>query len=162
MARLRKILIMGLPGAGKTTLAKALSPMIKAVHFNGDELRTNINNDLSFSLEDRKEQARRLGWLCDCVANAGHNVIADFVCPTKETRDAFGPAFVVWVDRIGESRFADTNRIFEPPTYFDVRVTPEGDVQLWTERICATLEVVERGSHFFGTTVLKGGRDRRE
>ena len=61
----RKILIMGLPGAGKTTLAKALAPRLNAAHFNADEVRTNINKDLGFSEADRIEQARRMGWLCD-------------------------------------------------------------------------------------------------
>jgi predicted ATPase len=42
----RKILIMGLPGAGKTTLAHALAPRLNAVHFNADEIRREINSDL--------------------------------------------------------------------------------------------------------------------
>jgi len=103
---------MGLPGAGKTTLSKALVARIGAVSFNADEVRANINKDLGFSVEDRVEQARRMGWLCDRVAEAGSVAVADFVCPTPETRDAFGDAFVVWVDRIEEGRFADTNKLF--------------------------------------------------
>ncbi|HYL50189.1 MAG TPA: adenylyl-sulfate kinase, partial [Stellaceae bacterium] len=67
----RKILIMGLPGAGKTTLATALGPRLSAVHFNADEIRKNINRDLGFSAADRTEQARRMGWLCDQVVKAG-------------------------------------------------------------------------------------------
>ena len=58
-----KILIMGLPGAGKTTLAQHLAPPLNAVHFNADAVRANINKDLGFSLEDRIEQARRMGWI---------------------------------------------------------------------------------------------------
>ena len=65
-----KILIMGLPGAGKTTLARALGPMLNAVVFNNDEVRKNINRDLGFTMEDRLEQARRMGWLCDVVGGA--------------------------------------------------------------------------------------------
>src|SRR4029077_10304808 len=86
----RKILIMGLPGAGKTSLARQLAPMLNAVLFNNDEVRANINRDLGFSMEDRIEQARRMGWLCDRVAESGGAAIADFVCPTAETRSAFG------------------------------------------------------------------------
>jgi len=41
----KKILIMGLPGAGKTALAKALAPRLNAAHYNADEVRANINKD---------------------------------------------------------------------------------------------------------------------
>jgi adenylylsulfate kinase len=136
----QKILIMGLPGAGKTTLACALAPRLKAVHFNADAVRANISRDLGFSHEDRIEQARRMGWICDQVVAAGHTAIADFVCPTPETRRAFGDdAFVVWIDRIKESRFADTNHLFQPPIDYDVRVTSEGSPELWADRIVARL-----------------------
>ncbi len=126
---MRKILIMGLPGAGKTTLALALAPKLLAVHFNGDAVREALNRDLGFSPEDRQEQARRMGWLADQVVKAGHFAVADFVCPTESSRNAFqaeGKAFVVWVDRIKTSRFADTNRLFEPPARYDIRVSSSG------------------------------------
>ena len=90
---------MGLRGAGKTTLAKVLAPRMSAVLFNADEVRANLSKDLGFTIEDRIEHARRIGWLCDRVADAGMIAIADFICPTPETRRAFGPAFIVWVDR---------------------------------------------------------------
>src|ERR1700761_700896 len=101
---IKKILIMGLPGAGKTTLAKALAPRLNAAHYNADEVRANINKDLGFSEADRVEQARRMGWLCDIVVQCSNYAIADFICPTAETRAAFGAdkAFVIWVDRIPE------------------------------------------------------------
>src|SRR5215469_17362559 len=104
----RKILIMGLPGAGKTTLATSLAPLLNAVVFNADAVRANLSRDLTFSLQDRIEHARRMGWMCDRVVEAGGTVIADFICPTPATREAFGVAFVIWVDRIRESRFDDT------------------------------------------------------
>ena len=80
----RKILIMGLPGAGKSTLTRELALLINAVIFNADEVRANLNRDLGFSIEDRIEQARRMGWLCDQVVKAGGTAIADFVCPTQK------------------------------------------------------------------------------
>lgn len=131
----RKILIMGLPGSGKTTLARELAPLLSAALFNADEVRANINRDLGFSHEDRIEHARRMGWLCDRVAEAGGIAIADFICPTPDTRAAFGPAFTVWLDRIKEGRFADTNRMFVPPDAFDIRVEPEGSPGFWAQRI---------------------------
>jgi len=133
----RKILIMGLPGAGKTTLARVLAPMLNGALFNADDFRENINKDLGFSLADRIEHARRMGWLCDRVVEVGGTAIADFICPTAETRAAFGNAFVVFVDRIKQGRFADTNRMFAPPEQYDVRVTADGTPEYWAEQICS-------------------------
>jgi hypothetical protein len=135
----RKILIMGLPGAGKTTLARALAPRLGAVHFEADAVRANVNKDLGFSVEDRLEQARRMGWLCDQVVAAGGFAIGDFVCPLAETRAAFGLAFTVWLDRIEEGRFEDTNRLFEAPESYDVRVTAEGTPEYWAEQVASHL-----------------------
>lgn len=135
----RKILILGLPGAGKTTLAQALAPLLNGVVFNADAVRANLSRDLTFGHEDRVEHARRMGWMCDRVVEAGGTVIADFVCPTPETRAAFGEAFVVFVNRIAAGRFEDTNRMFVPPERADVTVTAEGTPQYWAERILARL-----------------------
>lgn len=121
----RKILVMGLPGSGKTTLAKLLAARLGAVHFDADEVRANIEPALGFSFADRLKQAHRMGWMCDLVVKAGHYAIADFVCPTTETREAFGAsdATVIWVDRIETSRYADTNALFDPPLQiYDIRV----------------------------------------
>jgi adenylate kinase family enzyme len=95
----RKILVMGLPGAGKTTLANVLAPLLNAVVFNADAVRANLSRDLGFSPQDRIEHARRMGWMCDRVVEAGGTVIADFICPTPETRAAFGDCFTIWLDR---------------------------------------------------------------
>lgn len=137
--RKRKILISGLPGAGKTTLAGALAPLLNAVVFNADAVRANLSSDLGFSHEDRVEHARRMGWMCDRVVEAGATVIADFICPTEETRAAFGDAFTIWVDRITAGRFEDTNQMFVAPKRFDLRVTKEGAPQYWAEQALALL-----------------------
>ena len=141
----RKILIMGLPGAGKTTLAHALAPRLIAVHFNADEIRREINSDLGFSEPDRVEHARRMGWLCDQVTKTGCFAIGDLICPTEETRTAFGRgdrAFIVWVDRVSSGRFEDTNRMFVPPVQFDLRVTADGTPDYWAEQIAKRVRPV--------------------
>ena len=135
----RKILIMGLPGSGKTTLAAALVVRLNAVHFNADEVRHNVNKDLGFSEADRIEHATRMGWLCDQVVKTGGFAVADFICPTPETRSAFiagGPAFLVWANRVQAGPFEDTNRMFIAPEHANVVISPEGTPQYWAEQIC--------------------------
>ena len=131
----KKILIMGLPDSGKTTLAEWLCPMLNAVWFNADEIRNEINKDLKFTVEDRIEQARRMGVLCSIVIRSGHNVVADFVCPTPETRQAFNADFIVWMDRVKEGRFEDTNKLFIPPVNYDIRIPAEGAPSFWAKKI---------------------------
>jgi adenylylsulfate kinase len=118
------IQIIGLPGSGKTALATALKERINAIHLNADEVRSTVNSDLGFTAEDRIEQARRMGEMARLIANQGvAPVIVDFVCPTKETREAFGLAdVVVWVDRIKQGRFEDTNKMWQDPERFDIRI----------------------------------------
>jgi len=132
---MHKILVMGLPGAGKTTLSKIIARRLGGVHFNADGIRSEISKDLGFSLQDRIEHARRMGWLCDQVVKAGSFAIGDLICPTPETRNAFGPSFVVWLDRIQAGRFEDTNKLFVEPATYDVRVTKEGTAEYWAEKI---------------------------
>lgn len=139
---------MGSPGEGKTNLATLLAARLNAVYFNADDVRENITCDIGFSPADRIEQARRIGWLCDRVTSTGNMAVADFVCPTEEVRAAFtsgGNAFLVWVDRIAESRFEDTNRLFVPPARYDVRVTAEGSPEFWTEQIAARVRPIFDG-----------------
>jgi len=115
------IQIIGLPGSGKTTLATALSDRINAVHLNADYVRSTINSDLGFTIEDRIEHARRMGEMAKMLSGQGLNVVVDFICPTPETRESFGkPDILVWMNTIKESRFEDTNKMFVEPKYFDI------------------------------------------
>jgi len=116
------IQIIGLPGSGKTELAKALKERINAIHLNADEVRATVNSDLGFTPEDRIEQARRMGEMARLISKQGiAPVIVDFVCPTNITRAAFGkPDILVYMNTINESRFEDTNKMFEEPINFDV------------------------------------------
>ena len=117
-----KILIFGLPGSGKTTLAKPFAELIGAVHINADDVRSHYD-DWDFTAEGRMRQAQRMRHLSDGVVRAGRIVVTDFVCPTEEARLAFDPDFTVWMDTIAMGRFEDTNKIFETPPRCDYHVS---------------------------------------
>jgi len=124
------IQIIGLPGSGKTTLATALKERINAIHLNADYVRATVNSDLGFNIEDRIEHARRLGEMARMLSGQGQIVIVDFICPTELTRAAFGkPVLLVWVDRIKEGRFEDTNKMWEEPEKFDARIPADYTVK---------------------------------
>ena len=117
-----KILIMGLPGAGKTWLAERLQKHLPdCAWFNADKVR-EMANDWEFSDEARIRQARRMRNIANYEKGCGRNVICDFVCPTNITRHIFEADIIVWVDTITEGRFEDTNKMFESPTHFDYHV----------------------------------------
>ena len=123
------IQFMGLPGSGKTTIADAVRDRTNAIHLNADQVRSGLNKDLGFTPEDRVEQARRMGELARLLEGIQDKpVLVDFVCPTEETRKAFGEAdVVVWVDTIKESRFDDTNKLWEDPEHYDHRIVVTGN-----------------------------------
>lgn len=119
-----KILICGLPGSGKTTLAEPFSKLIGAIHLNADAVREEYN-DWDFSPEGRIRQAQRMRHLADGVVKAGKIAVADFVAPTPQARDEFGADYVVWMDTIKEGRFEDTNKMYVPlePGQYDYHVS---------------------------------------
>lgn len=114
-----KILICGLPGAGKTTLAEPLTEALGAVWYNADAVREEFN-DWDFTPVGRQRQSERMKALCDTVVAEGGIAIADFVAPTKELREHFSPDFLIFVDTIVEGRFEDTNKLFQEPTRDEV------------------------------------------
>ena len=127
------ILIMGLPGAGKTTLAEELAPKLSAKRLNADEVR-KAANDWDFSEEGRKRQAKRMADFALKLKNQGNYVVADFICPTPEARSLFPADFVIWVDTIKEGRFEDTNQMFVKPEKYDFHVTTQ-DAKVWADKI---------------------------
>ena len=124
-----KILIMGLPGSGKTTLARMMAPRLNAVWLNADEVRKEAN-DWDFSEDGRRRQSLRMRSLAEGAVGNNRTVVADFVCPTKKTREHFGADYTVWMDTIEEGRFEDTNKMFEEPTEYNTRVTSK-DAEMW-------------------------------
>ena len=127
------ILIMGLPGSGKTTLASELVPLLKAKWLNADEVRKEAN-DWDFSEEGRKRQAKRMADFASKLKNEGNYVVADFICPTPEARKLFPADYIIWVDTIKEGRFDDTNKMFVKPDKYDFHVTTQ-DAKNWALKI---------------------------
>ena len=124
---------MGLPGAGKTTLANELDKLIESKRLNADEIR-RAANDWDFSEEGRKRQAKRMANAAIKLKNEENNVIADFICPTPEARKLFPADYIVWVDTIKKGRFEDTNQMFVKPEKYDCHVTTQ-DAKVWAPKI---------------------------
>ena len=129
---------MGLPGAGKTTLANELATLIKCKRLNADEIR-KAANDWDFSEEGRTRQAKRMSEAALKIKSEGNNVIADFICPTPEARKLFSADYIVWVDSINKGRFDDTNQMFVKPEKYDFHVTTQ-DAKVWAPQIAEKIK----------------------
>ena len=108
-----KILIFGLPGSGKTTLARELAYHFTVPHYNADSVR-EYHDDWDFTTEGRIRQFNRM--------NSPHWGIIDFVCPLEEYRTQIEADYIIWMDTIKEGRFEDTNKAFETPSKYDIRI----------------------------------------
>ena len=110
----KKILVMGLPGSGKSYLCARLCKVIDAKWINADQVRKDAN-DWDFSPQGRIRQSNRMRKFSEKAINEGKHALADFVCPTNKTRTDFKADFVIWMNTISKGRFKDTNKIFQPP-----------------------------------------------
>ena len=136
---MKKVLIMGLPGSGKTTLASKLVPLLNAKWLNNDEAR-RAANDWDFSEEGRLRQAKRMADIAEKYRQEGNYdyLVTDYICPTPKTRELFNADYVVWVDTINKGRFEDTNKMFVKPEKFDFQVTTQ-NAELWAYQIADQL-----------------------
>lgn len=120
---MKKILIMGLSGSGKTYLAKKLVEKMRENYtvdwYNADEIRRQYN-DWDFSKEGRIRQAERMRDLAS--QSKADYVVADFIAPLKQMRDIFAPDFLIWIDTVTSSKYENTDNIFEPPETYDLRI----------------------------------------
>lgn len=108
-----RVLVMGLPGSGKTTFCRdwllpSLPPFAR--YHNADEVRAEAN-DWDFTREGRLRQAQRMVDRCE---PQGIDVI-DMVAGTREQREIIKADYTFFIDRIKESKYPDTNAVFERP-----------------------------------------------
>ena len=134
----QRILVMGLPGSGKTYLAQHILEHLQherksVMWLNADDVRKKYN-DWDFSHEGRIRQSLRMRELADSYKT--DYVICDFVAPLVEMRNNFKADWTVWVDTIDKGRFEDTNKAFVPPEVYDFRIT-EQKAEKWGEFIAA-------------------------
>lgn len=134
---MQKILIMGLPGSGKTYLAQYLLEQLqnagkKVGWLNADDVRQKYN-DWDFSVEGRIRQSKRMRELAEDMTDMDY-VICDFVAPLVEMRNNFKADWTIWMDTINKGRFEDTNKAFISPDVYDFRIT-EQNAEKWSEFI---------------------------
>jgi energy-coupling factor transporter ATP-binding protein EcfA2 len=137
----QRILVMGLPGAGKTTLAQWIVDFLqrekkKVGWLNADDVRKKYD-DWDFSESGRIRQSKRMRELADSMTDMDF-VICDFVAPLAEMRHNFKADWTIWMDTIREGRYADTNAMFQEPEQYDFRIT-EQDAEKWGEFITSHL-----------------------
>jgi hypothetical protein len=132
----KRILIMGLPGAGKTYLAERLKKCLESNNktvgwLNADEVRRHFD-DWDFSREGRIRQSHRMRELAD-TSNTDYCIV-DFVAPLVEMRNNFRADWTIWMDTIDAGRFEDTNKMFVEPEIYDFRIT-EQHGEKWSDFI---------------------------
>jgi len=84
--------LTGLPGSGKTTIARELEPELRKRGWpvevlDGDEIRQNLSKGLGFSREDRETHLKRVTYVAKLLSRNGVAVIAAFISPYRNIRE---------------------------------------------------------------------------
>jgi adenylylsulfate kinase len=118
-----KILIMGLSGAGKTTLAEKLVTKLKSEYsvlwLNADKIRKQYD-DWDFTINGRLRQSHRINKLAN--ESTCDHTISDFIAPTPNIRKIFSADYTIWVDTINYCDYHNTNILFQPPKKYNYRI----------------------------------------
>jgi adenylylsulfate kinase len=85
------IWLTGLSAAGKTTIARELATRLRQHSFkvellDGDAIRKELSSDLGFSRQDRREQIRRVTYLCKLLSKNGITCIVSVISPYRDLR----------------------------------------------------------------------------
>ena len=108
-----------MPGAVKTTLARALNKRLKANWLNADKVRKKFN-DWDFSKKGVLRQVKRMESLAKKSKKSF--VIADFICPYEEGRKIFKPDYLIWMNTIKRGRLSTFNKTFQKPKKFYFKI----------------------------------------
>lgn len=138
---------MGLPGAGKTTLASYLVPLLDAAWLNADKIRLNEKN-WDFSEKGRETQAKKMLDLSNKFLKNKKIVVADFVCPTPKLRKIFNADYVIWMNTIQKSKFEDTNNMFINPIKYNFKVDTF-DAKYWSKKILSEIKSLQKFKNLF-------------
>jgi len=159
----------GLSGAGKSTVSRLVAERLRAQGakvevLDGDEVREHLSNGRGFRKQDRDENIRRIGFVCQLLARNGVIAIAAAISPYRAVRDELRsriPGFVevyaecpleVLAERdvkglyrkalAGEiGQFTGVSDPYEPPLAPEVTIrSAEETPQQSADRIWATLE----------------------
>ena len=159
----------GLSGAGKSTVSQLVAERLrtsgaKVELLDGDEVRANLSKGLGFSKEDRDENIRRIGFVCELLARNGVIAIAAAISPYRAVREELRARIPNFVEVYAECplevlaerdvkglyrkalageipQFTGVSDPYEPPLAAEITIrSAEESAQESTDRIWATLE----------------------
>ena len=113
-----KILIVGLPGSGKTWLGSRIAEKFSIPFWDADVVRKTYN-DWDFSGLGRDRQSLRMRKLAELDSIS----ISAFIAPLPGYIRNFFPDKFIWMDTVKDCEYEDTNKLFKPPQNPDVRIT---------------------------------------